>query len=177
MYAIQHIRSKMPRCYINIMGERIPFALDTGACSNIIGVVTYNKLKSKHSISLQAVNDDDNLFGYGSKRKSDLCGSFSANVQCGHKMAHALFYVFIGVAKCLLSHETAVSLSLVSYSDNVLCNIFPGNSDDIIKSFPTVFQGLGKLVGYYVKFHIGPTVEPVAQPLRRTPFWNQGGVT
>ena len=36
--------------------------------------------------------------------------------------------------------------------------------------FPKVFQALGKLKGYQLKFHIDQDIHPVAQPVRRIPF-------
>lgn len=35
---------------------------------------------------------------------------------------------------------------------------------------PEVFNGFGKLKGRAVRLHIDPNVNPVAQPIRRTPF-------
>lgn len=38
------------------------------------------------------------------------------------------------------------------------------------EKFPKVFQGLGKLKGYQLKFHIDQDIHPVAQPVLRIPF-------
>lgn len=124
------------RCQVSILDEIVPFIFDTCVCSIIIGVDQYNKLKSKLTITLKNVSDDEKLLGYGSKSKLDLLGSFIAKIQCEDNNVHAVFYVYNGEATCFLSHETAVKLSLVSYSDNVVCNVLPENSDKIVKSFP-----------------------------------------
>jgi hypothetical protein len=39
-----------------------------------------------------------------------------------------------------------------------------------VQQYPEVFNGVGKLNTHKVSIHIDPTVEPVAQPLRRIPF-------
>lgn len=47
------------------------------------------------------------------------------------------------------------------------------NTDNIKQfheQFPDVFKGVGKLTTEQVRFHIDPSVKPVAQPLRPTPF-------
>ena len=45
------------------------------------------------------------------------------------------------------------------------------NIGDILQEkYPTVFNGIGKLKGRAVKLHIDPSVKPVAQTIRRTPF-------
>lgn len=45
------------------------------------------------------------------------------------------FYVYSGIAKFLLSHETAARLKLVSYINNIVSNAFPKNMGEIINSF------------------------------------------
>ena len=41
---------------------------------------------------------------------------------------------------------------------------------DIVKNFPDVFTGVGKLKDYQLKLHVNKDVKPVAQPVRRLPF-------
>lgn len=175
LFSVNHVNSKMPRCMLNIMGETIPFIIDTGACNNIISRTEYSMLKAKHQVVLEQPDDSNGLFGYGSNRRLDILGTFKASVECGSKRTHAVFYVFNGVAKCLLSNKTATDLSLLSYSHDVVCNVLPEVAHDIFSSYPTVFQGLGKLKGFKVKFHVDKGVEPVAQPVRRLPigFWDK----
>ncbi|XP_068742404.1 uncharacterized protein [Montipora capricornis] len=45
-----------------------------------------------------------------------------------------------------------------------------GTSVDIVKNFPDVFTGVGKLKDYQLKLHVNKDVKPVAQPVRRLPF-------
>jgi len=91
-------------------------------------------------------------------------GKFCADTYCNSKHAKAEFYVFNGVAKCLLSFKTATSLSLISCSNNVVCSALPEAPKEVTDSFPEVFQGLGKPRGYTTKFHIDENTQPaVAQ--------------
>ena len=169
LFTVQQVTSRMPRCEVTVMGESIPFIIDTGACNNIIDVNTFNRLTRNRSLTLNRT-DQHNLFAYGSACKLDVLGKFDAVAYCNERSAKAVFYVYNGLAKCLLSFKTATDLSLVSCSKNVLCSILPDISNDIMKQFPEVFNGLGKLRGYKVKFHIDHSVEPVSQPVRRLPL-------
>ena len=45
-----------------------------------------------------------------------------------------------------------------------------GTSADIVKNFPDVFTGVGKLKDYQLKLHVNKDVKPVVQPVRRLPF-------
>ena len=44
------------------------------------------------------------------------------------------------------------------------------NTWKLVREFPELFTGLGKLKDYKVKLHIDETVQPVAQTHRRIPF-------
>lgn len=45
-----------------------------------------------------------------------------------------------------------------------------GTSVDVVKNFPDIFTGVGKLKDYQLKLHVNKDVKPVAQPVRRLPF-------
>ena len=45
-----------------------------------------------------------------------------------------------------------------------------GDINDIVRRFPKVFSGVGKLSGYQLKLHIDREVTPVAQKPRRIPY-------
>jgi len=81
-------------------------------------------------------------------------GKFCADVYCNSEHAKAEFYVFNGVAKCLLSFKTATNLSLISCSDNVVCSVLPEAPKEVTNNFPEVFQGLGKLRGTPPSFEL-----------------------
>jgi len=169
LFTVQQISAKIPKGKLSIMGETVHFIIDTGACTNIIDIETYNKLQQTGQITLESV-DQHGLFAYGSVKELDILDKFFVDVSCNSKHAKAEFYVFNGVAKCLLSFKTVNSLSLISCSDNVVCSVLPETPDRIMNNFPEVFQGLGKLRGYTVKFHIYDIIQPVAQPVRRLPI-------
>ena len=151
LFTVQQIASRMPKCDVTI------------------DINTYNRLRRNISLTLDKA-DQHSLFAYGSTSHLDVLGTFNAKACCGGRSANAVFFVYNGVAKCLLSFKTATDLSLVSCSDNVLCSILPETSDNIMEQFPEVFNGLGKLKGYKVKFHIDHSVKPVAQTVRRLPL-------
>ena len=39
-----------------------------------------------------------------------------------------------------------------------------------ISKFPSLFSGVGKMKNYKVKFHIDPSIPPVAHPKRSAPY-------
>ncbi|KAF6024524.1 hypothetical protein EB796_017164 [Bugula neritina] len=162
LFTVQRISTQIPKCNLSILGETVQFIIDTGACANIIDIETYNKLKQTGQITLESI-DQQGLLAYGSVKQLDILGKFCADVYCNSKHAKAEFYVFNGVAKCLLSFKTTTSLSLISCSDNVVCSVLPEAPKEVTDSFPEVFQGLEKLRGYTAKFHIDENTQPVAQ--------------
>ena len=167
LFNINQIRSTMPRCTIKLMGYPLSFILDTGACNNVIDLKAYQMIKDR--VRLQHAPNE--LFAYGSDRQLPIIGKFNAKVECKGRFTDAVFYVYEGSAKCLLSSATASALSLLSFSNdvNMLCNIMQ-ESYNVVKRFPEVFKGVGKLRGYKVNFHIDKNVSPVAQPVRRLPL-------
>ena len=42
--------------------------------------------------------------------------------------------------------------------------------DQLVTQYASIFEEVGKLKNYQLKIHTDPTVTPVTQPLRRTPF-------
>ena len=45
-----------------------------------------------------------------------------------------------------------------------------GSNGDIIRQYPEIFQGVGKLKNYQESLHIDDSVKPAAQPVWRLPF-------
>ena len=78
--------------------------------------------------------------------------------------------------RCLLGHKTSKALGLLRIgssisSECVECNVVGENLAPILQAkYPTVFVGVGKLIGYKLKLHVDPDVTPVAQKPRRAPF-------
>ena len=172
LFSVKQPTSTMPKCELLVEGEMVQFMLDTGACKNIVDLQTYCSIK--HHVKLQKTSVK--LFSYGNNNQLDVLGKFEACVKCSGREVRSEFFVFNGSAKCLLSSRTARDLGLLSYSENVICTFTANEFRDVVDEYPEVFDGVGKLKGHSVKFHIDPNISPVAQPVRRLPMGFRGKV-
>ena len=77
------------------------------------------------------------------------------------------FHIIAGTGKPLIGHKTATDLGLLYIG---MLNTLDVNTDSIISSFKDIFTGLGKLKDFQLELHIDESVQPVAQPVRKTPF-------
>ena len=98
-----------------------------------------------------------------------------------HQSLGAEFYITCSKAATLLGRKTSELLDVLRVRVSInSCKIkadgpqeMPKHADRKVAlkaKFPKVFQGLGKLKGYQLKFHIDQDIHPVAQPVRRIPF-------
>jgi len=155
-----------PRCSATLEGENINFVIDTGACENIISSDVYHRVAKR----INLLPSDKQLYGYGNHSKLNILGVFNALISVDDKSVRSDFYVFNGNARCLMSFDTACGLGLLSLSDSVIACVLPDDPNMIMKQFPEVFNGVGKLKGVKLKLHIDRDVSPIAQPVRRLPF-------
>ena len=163
---IAGISTKVPRMNLQLAGKTVTFLIDSGACANIIDIDTYKLIQNE----VKLIPTTRELYAYGSSSKLDLKGEISTNIACTGRVVNTNLYVFNGANMCLLSFETARELNIMSINENVLCSVTSGSHSDIVAGFPKVFQGVGKLKGVSVKFHVDKSIPPVAQPVRRLPF-------
>ena len=77
----------------------------------------------------------------------------------------------------IYSYQTATELDLISINTSSIpsVNTFTptastNNSNGILKRYPDLFTGIGKMKDFQVEIHIDPSVPPVTQPHRRIPF-------
>jgi hypothetical protein len=160
-----------PTVKLSIQGTLIPFMIDTGASVNIIDEGTFSKLKIRPELEKAT----SRLFAYGANHPIKIKGKFQTAAESKDKITHATFHVAAGSHGSLLSYQTATALNLIHIDVNcvnkVIANdVRPITVNDLVKSHPTLFEGIGKLKNFQVKLHIDETVKPVAQPHRRVPF-------
>lgn len=93
------------------------------------------------------------------------------------KSLHAVFYVFNGRATTLLSKGTSKLLGVLKAGPvvgSVASGGVPGPVDSEVHPWidllPECFDGGGLLGGFQLSLHIDPSVQPVAQPVRRILF-------
>ena len=112
------------------------------------------------------------LYAYASQTPLDVIGTFSCEVSAGSNTASAKFCVINGEGDPLLGKDTATSLGVLKIGIGIAAvSADPKTIGGILQQkYPNVFSGVGKLKDRAVQLHIDPSVTPVAQPMRRTPF-------
>jgi len=75
-----------------------------------------------------------------------MIGCFDTETKCAAYFVKATVYVFNGYAKFLLSGKTATDLHLLSF-DSDIYKLSAENPCEIVKQFPEVCQGVGKIKG------------------------------
>ena len=161
---------------VTVGGIDLHRLIDSGATSNIIDEHTWESLKNaKIKCESRVAPPNRKLWAYGADQALSLKGLLSCEASISRKSVLAEFIVIkgkvtameLGVLKIGVDaangppHTTAVA-SIDERTKN--------GSTQFNKQFPDVFKGVGKLKTEQVKLHIDPSVKPVAQPLRRTPF-------
>ena len=100
-----------------------------------------------------------------------MLGKFDADIVTEDgKTSRETIYVTAGNGGSLLSWQTSLNLELISVATPLSSSDERPEINRLTNEYSDLFTGLGKLKGFQVKLHIDETVQPVAQPHRRTPF-------
>ena len=115
------------------------------------------------------------IYSYGGSKPLPVLGTFTTHVELKQKLTPATIYVFRLAHGCLLSHQTELDLISIDTSSIASVNsstptASTNNSNDILKRYPDLFTGIGKMKDFQVELHIDPHVPPVTQPHRRILF-------
>ena len=108
------------------------------------------------------------MFAYGSTAQLNVLSSFEANLAVQNNEKMSTLHVLQGSHGSLLSYTTALDLGILNMQINHVKNTLA--HEQLLKQYPTLFNGIGKLKGVEVKLHIDSAVSPVAQKARRIPF-------
>lgn len=156
-----------------IGGVDVPDVLiDSGASCNVMGQQTWELLKQK-GINCESRKSAKELFAYGGTEPLPTLGTFTADVTLAgfENGSNADFVVVEGDGRTLLGRETAEALNLLRIGPFQTNSVDGGRSDgDVREKYKHLFSGVGLLKGYELKLHIGESVKPVAQHVRRIPF-------
>jgi len=158
--------SKQPTTQVDIQGTKIKFIIDSGASVNLIDEKQWSSMRNRPHLK-QAKSK---IFSYGSKTPMPILGMFDATVESNNRITVGTFYVTSGNGGSLLSYKSASELDLIKINVNSINAEKPITVDDLVKSHPELFNGIGKLKDFQVTLHIDKSVVPVAQPHRRIPF-------
>ena len=170
--AVSNMNDETPKCVAEVLGENIPFLIDSGAVANIVSKTIYEMIKDKVVLE----KPSKTLYAFGQSEPLNMKGQFQAVVKVQDKSVNALFFVYDGdnAISNLMSAKTARDLS----SLHVQAAVSEQNLEGVIKSrYSQCFKGVGKLKGCNITLHVDPQCEPVAQPVRRVPFGYKDKVT
>ena len=153
VFTVGNTKSKSPMASIIIQGMKVQFVIDTGASVNIIDEKTFLMLKARPN--LEKVTSS--LFAYGADHPIKLTGKFQTAAESKNNIVYATFHIATGNHGCLLSYQTAPELNLIRVDVNSVNAVQPITVDDLVKSHPALFNGIGKLKNFQVKCReIGP---------------------
>lgn len=170
-YTVDHQENKKPPiCQLQINGRNVNMMIDSGASVNLLDEITFQRINSHGSESLQPVHTK--IYSYGSKVPLPTLGILTATVKSSNASTSAQLTVVKGENGNLLSYHTAKKLGLIVVSINT-ATVTERNKDDpesLKEEFKSLFGGIGKVPNKQVKLHIDPDVTPRQQPHRRIPF-------
>ena len=158
--------AKQPQTHIKLNGVRISALIDSGAAVNIISEAVLSTLRS----SPQLTSANIKIFPYGSTKPLPIAGAFTCSTETEHKKTVAKFYVMKGDSCTLLGYNTAKELGLIKVVNSVSSPSSSTVADELLETYPELFQGIGKLRDFQVKLHINKDIQPTCQPHRRVPF-------
>ena len=157
---------------LELGGVPLKLMVDSGSQSNIVDAKTWEDLKSQRIRCTTKTDVNKQLYAYGQPEPLPTKGLFVCTVKVDDEVLDDTeFIVMHGRGPALLGRSTAKRLGLLKVSPTVnvvgAVSHVPGH---ILEKFPSVFCGIGKLKDRQVKIHVKPDADPVAQPLRRTPY-------
>lgn len=171
VYAFSVRDSQLQKIKVTIGGCQLDVMVDSGATTNIVDQQTWEWLK-RQKIECQSTKSNRKLYTYASDKPLEVIGTFDTKIVAGSNSTEAEFCVIREKGESLLGRETAMKLGVLKIGiDIATVDAKSGNiGESLQRKYPEVFKGVGKLKDREVQLHIDPSVRPVAQPLRRTPF-------
>ena len=139
---------------VNLNKRAIPFKIDTGADVTVISDADYNKGTDG------PLSTCSKQLSGPSREALDVCGQFTRQLQRNSVSTTQEIYVIHGLHTPLLGKPAIKALQLLTFLNRI-------KLDDIIKQFPTLFTGLGRLKdSYKIKLKAGVTPYALSVPQR-----------
>lgn len=170
------------RVKVHVGGVPLYMLVDSGASVNVVDKDTWSSLKNNNIICVSnSAKPTKSLFAYGCTDPLKTLGTFTSKVSVGKQSCEADFVVIQSKGVPLLGLETATQLQVlkikrdinsvdVSKSVDIGNSLIPEMKVKLETEFSDVLKGVGKLQDHQIKLKTDPSVKPVAQPVRRTPF-------
>lgn len=134
--------------------------IDTGSNKNIIGEKTWQFLNKMNAEINDFESSSDIIFkAYGSDVPLKVTGCFSATLNICKTCSNEKFYIIRGGKMSLIGKETALRLGILKINSTIR-NI--SNDRNLTR--------LAAIKGIEVDIPIDKNIQPVSQPLRRTPI-------
>ncbi|XP_048729723.2 uncharacterized protein K02A2.6-like [Ostrea edulis] len=169
-FSINQINAVCENIVVSVGNVNLKMIIDSGASCNIMGRPLWEYLKRNH-IKCVSTKSCRELFAYGSTEPLKVVGAFSATIEGNNKtIPNVEFVVIDGKGQALLGRETALKLSVLKLVHHVTEGAVCTPNETIFEKYPECFTGVGKLKSFQLEIPIDPDVEPVIQPMRRTPF-------
>ena len=131
----------------------ISFKIDTGADVSVLPESTFTQLKDVR------LKPSSKCLAGPDKQALSVCGQFTATCTYGEKKIQEDFFVVKDLQTALVGRPAIEALDLVSRVNSV-------QPPNVLKKFPQIFQGLGKMEGeYHIKLRDGAV--PFAQTTPR----------
>ena len=169
----QVIQSKYQVPVILKEKEVLMFA-DTGADISVVPKSLADELE------LPLVRTKMRIKPYGMQKRIRCVGYYVGPVMYEGEVANVGLYVVKGEVEPLLSGAASEALGIISFNGTKDAGVrrCSAETDPVkkkyISKYPSIFQGVGKLADYTVKYHIDPNVPPVACPEKSPPYHLQG---
>ena len=81
------MNDETPKCVAEVLGENIPFLIDSGAVANIVSKTIYEMIKDKVVLE----KPSKTLYAFGQSEPLNMKGQFHAVVKVQDKSVNALF--------------------------------------------------------------------------------------
>ena len=137
--------------------------VDSGSTCYVIDRETWETLKRKN-IKCRSWKSNRKLYSYGSEEPLNTAGEFEAELCYKYRKCTVTFVVVEEKARPILSRQTSEILAILKIEINSV------SEENLLREFPRIFNGVGKLKDFQAKLHIDESVEPTAQKLRPSPF-------
>ncbi|XP_058816640.1 uncharacterized protein LOC131679907 [Topomyia yanbarensis] len=148
--------TNMIRCVVG--GVKLDLLVDSGSDVNLIPDNVWGYLKHGKVVVQQCVKGSKRILkGYANDNPLTTLGVFTTNVEVGHKIVRAEFYVVAGGQRSILGDKTSKELGILRVGlqiNQVASPVLP---------FP-------KIKDVQVQIHTDPEIKPVFQPVRRVPI-------
>lgn len=163
----------------NILEKEIHFKIDSGADETVITFETYKKIQE---YEMKRTKTKLMGPGQGSKRELEVAGVVKAPITWNGRTKKVKMYV-VNTTENLLGRPALEKLEILKWKDNGrekavnrIQENEPGathlvTKDEIIKTYPELFKGLGKLENFEYNIKITSNAEPFAvETPRRVPM-------